>query len=198
MKTPNKDMMNRVRQYIIEYQKENGKSPSYRKIMYAMNMSSLNLVQIYVLALEREGSITRTPLGNIEMPKQLVTGATTIAPLLGDIACGEPRFEVEYIEDSFELPRALFGNGKLFMLHASGDSMIDVGINDGDLIVIRQQENAEDGDIVVALTNNSNTLKRFYNRNGKVVLHPENKAMEDIVVDNCQIQGVLVGCIKKY
>ena len=198
MRTLNKDILNRMKQYITEYQSENGKSPSYRNIMNTLCMGSPSRVHRYVLALEREGSISRTPFGNIETPTQLDTGETTLVPLLGDIACGEPRFEVEHIEDSFELPRSLFGNGKLFMLHASGDSMIDIGINDGDLIVVRQQEDAEDGDIVVALTNNNNTLKRFYHRNGKVVLHPENKTMDDIIVDNCQIQGVLVGCKKKY
>lgn len=184
--------------YIKEYQMGNGKSPSYRNIMHSMGMSSLNLVQRYVLALEREGKIQRTQLGNIELPSQLDKGETTIAPLVGSIACGDPNYEVEYIEDSFELPRSLFGNGKLILLHASGTSMIDIGIDDGDLIVVRQQDHAEDGEIIVALTNNCNTLKRLYHKNGKIVLHPENKEMKDIIVDNCKIQGVLVGCIKTY
>ena len=96
------------------------------------------------------------------------------------------------------MPRSLFGSGKLFMLHASGNSMIEAGINDGDLIVLRKQDHADDGDIVVALTNGNNTLKRLYHRNGKIVLHPENKTMKDIIVSNCEIQGVLVGCIKTY
>lgn len=78
----------------------------------------------------------------IELTSQLDKGETTIAPLLGAIACGEPSFETENIEDSFELLRSLFGNGKLFMLHASGNSMIEAGINDGDLIVIRKQAHA--------------------------------------------------------
>lgn len=198
MRTLNQETLRRMEHYIKEYQKDNGKSPSYRNIMHAMGMSSLNLVQRYVFALEKEGSIQRTNLGNIELPSQLDRGETTLAPLLGNIACGEPSFEIEHIEDSFELPRSLFGNGKLFMLHANGNSMVDVGIDDGDLIVIRQQDNAEDGEIVVVLTNESNTLKRLYHRNGKIVLHPENKDMKDIIVDSCKIQGVLVGCIKKY
>ena len=76
--------------------------------------------------------------------------------------------------------------------------MIDIGINKDDLLVIRKQEYAEDGEIVVALTNGDNTLKRLFHRNGKIVLHPENKTMSDIIVKNCEIQGVLVGCIKTY
>lgn len=198
MRTLNQDTLLRMERYIKEYQTENGRSPSYRNIMHFMRMSSLNLVQRYVLALEQEGIIQRTRLGNIELPLQLEKGETTIVPLLGTIACGEPNFEIENIEDSFELPRSLFGNGKLFVLHANGDSMIEVGIDDGDLVVIRKQDHANDGEIVVALTNGNNTLKRLYHRNGKIVLHPENKTMKDIVVNSCDIQGILVGCIKTY
>ena len=198
MRTLNKNTLCRMEQYIHEFQTENGRSPSYRNIMHAMGMSSLNLVQRYVLALENDGRIKRTRLGNIEFPGKLDTGEMAIAPLVGQIACGEPCFEVENIEESFALPRSVFGSGDLFMLRAFGDSMIDAGINKGDLLVIRKQQEANDGDIVVALTSGNNTLKRLYHRNGKIVLHPENKTMKDIVVSNCEIQGVLVGCIKTY
>ena len=198
MRTLNAKTLCEMEKYIKEYQAENGRSPSYRNILHYMKMSSLNLVQRYVFALEDEGRIRRTRLGNIELPSKFDKGETTIAPLIGAIACGEPSFEEEHIEDSFELPRSLFGSGKLFMLHASGNSMVEAGINDGDLIVLRKQDQANDGDIVVALTSGNNTLKRLYHRNGKIVLHPENKTMKDIIVSNCQIQGVLVGCIKTY
>lgn len=198
MRKLNQETLISMEHYIKEYQLENGRSPSYRNIMHSMGMSSLNLVQRYVLALEREGKIQRTQLGNIELPSQLDKGETTIAPLLGSIACGDPNYEVEYIEDSFELPRSLFGSGKLVALHAKGTSMIDIGIDDGDIIVIRRQDHAEDGEIIVALTNGCNTLKRLYRRNGKVILHPENKEMKDIIVDSCEIQGVLVGSIKTF
>lgn len=96
------------------------------------------------------------------------------------------------------VPKAIFGNGNLFMLRAKGDSMIDAGIKDDDLIVIRKQNTAENGDIIVAMMNGETTLKRFYKRNGKVVLHPENKEMKDIIVKDCEIQGVLVSCIHIY
>lgn len=198
MRTLNQNTLRRMEQYIKEFQTENGKSPSYRQIMHYIGMSSLNLVQRYVLALEREGRIQRTRLGNIELPSKLNKGETAIVPLVGAIACGEPSFAIEHIEESFELPRSLFGDGKLFMLHADGNSMIDAGINDGDLIVLRKQNYADDGEIVVALTNGNNTLKRLYHRNGKIVLHPENNTMQDIIVSDCEIQGVLVGCIKTY
>lgn len=198
MRTLNTKTLDEIEKYIKNYQKENGRSPSYRNIMHYMGMSTLSLVRKYVLGLERDGRIQRTRLGSIELPEKFSTGELTIAPLVGQIACGEPCFEVENIEESFALPRSVFGSGELFMLRAFGDSMIEVGINKDDLLVIRKQQEAEDGDIVVALTNGENTLKRLYHRNGKIVLHPENKTMKDIVVKDCEIQGVLVSCIKMY
>lgn len=187
-----------VLEYNIAYQKEHGVSPSFRKIMNALNLGSLATVQRYVKKLETDGLLKRTDLGNIELLPQLAKGQSVIAPLVGEIACGEPCLEVENIEESYALPRAIFGSGDLFMLRAFGDSMIDVGINKGDLLVIRKQNEAENGDIVVALVNGENTLKRFYREKDKIILHPENKALENIVVKNCEIQGVLVSCIKMY
>lgn len=198
MRTLNSITLNAMEKYIITYQKEQGKSPSYREIMHALSMSSLNLVQRYVLALEKAGKIERTRLGSISVMPKLKPSGFTLAPLVGSIACGQPVDAVENIEGTFALPKAIFGNGNLFMLRAKGDSMIDAGIKDDDLIVIRQQNTAENGEIVVAMINGETTLKRLYKRNGKVVLHPENKAMKDIVVKHCDIQGVLISCIKMY
>ncbi len=179
MRTLNQDTLCRIENYIKEYQTENGRSPSYRNIMHFMNMSSLNLVQRYVLALEREDRIQRTRLGSIDIPYQLKPSGTTLAPLVGQIVCGEPSFEVENIEESFALPQSIFGSGELFMLRTYGESMIDIGINEGDLVVMRKQNYAEDGDIVAALTDGNNTLKRLFHKHGKIVLHPENKTMKD-------------------
>lgn len=196
MRTLNQKTLCQMAEYIKEYQAENGRSPSYRNIMHYMKMSSLNLVQRYVLALERDGTIERTRLGSIEVPSKLKPSKTTIVPLVGKIACGDPCSEVENIEESFALPSSVFGNGELYMLRAFGNSMIEAGIHKNDLLVIRKQSYANDGDIVVALTNGNNTLKRLYHENGKIVLRPANKKMKDIVVSDCQVQGVLVGCIK--
>ena len=200
MRTLNQERLTSIEQYIMEYQKENGQSPSYRQIMNAMNMSSLNLVQRYVKALESEGRISRTKLGNIDVLPQLKPGGSTMAYLVGDIACGSPTEAIENIEECYALPKALFGDGELFILRTYGDSMIDVGIKENDFIVVRQQNTANDGDIVAALVNGESTLKRIYHKGSKVVLHPENKTMKDIVVnaEDCIIQGVLVSCIKMY
>ena len=198
MRTLNKNTMERMEEYIKSYSMEKGVSPSYRNIMHSLGMSSLNLVQRYVLALEAQGRIKRTNLGNIDTPQKFDKGESSVVPLVGQIACGQPNFAEENIEGNFSLPKGIFGNGKLFMLRAFGDSMIDVGISAGDLLVLRQQDYADEGEIVVALVGENATLKRFYKRGHKIVLHPENKTMQDIIVDDCQIQGVLVSCIKIY
>lgn len=198
MRVLNEETKNAVLEYNVRYQREHGISPSFRNIMHALNLGSLATVQRYIKQLEVAGKLTRTDIGNIAPMPQLHSGETTLVPLVGEIACGEPCLEVENIEESFALPRSVFGNGELFMLRAFGDSMIDAGINKGDLLVIRKQNEALDGEIVVALVNGENTLKRLYHKKDKIVLHPENKTMQDIVVKNCEIQGVLVSCIKMY
>lgn len=198
MRVMDKATLKRVEDYNLEYQRENGVSPSFRQIMHALNLGSLATVQRYVLALERDGKIKRTNLGNIEALPRLKKSGVTLAPLVGEIACGQPSFAVEEIEESFALPRSIFGSGKLYMLRAFGNSMIEAGIEKGDLLIIRQQNTADDGEIVVAMIDGDATLKRIFYKGRKIILHPENKEMQDIVLDNCEIQGVLVSSIKMY
>ena len=119
-------------------------------------------------------------------------------PVLGTIACGIPKFAEENIEEYVRLPVALFGKGNFFILRAYGDSMIEAGIDNGDLVLIRQQNYADEGQIVVALMEDEATLKRFYPepKKHRIRLHPENSRMDDIYVDNCEIQGVAVKVLK--
>ena len=198
MRVMDENTMENVAKFNIDYQREHGRVPSFRNIMHALNLGSLATVQRYVKALEKEGRIRRTKIGNIEPLPQLDRSAVTIAPLVGEIACGKPGFAEENIEASYALPKSLFGSGELFLLHTFGDSMKDAGISKGDLIVVRRQSYADDGQIVVALIDGDATLKRIFHRSGKIVLHPENKVMQDIVVESCEIQGVLVSCVKMY
>lgn len=198
MRTLNQDMFEKVERYITTYQMEKGKSPSYRQIMYETGMTTLSSVFRYVNALENAGRITRTNLGNIETPSNLKHGGTTMIPLVGSVACGAPNIGVEEIEETYAFPTELFGDGEMFMLRTFGDSMIDVGIRKDDLVVIKKQNYADEGDIVVALVDGETTLKRFYREGNKVILHPENKTMKDIIVKECDIQGILVSCIKMY
>lgn len=198
MRVMNPEILERVAQYNTDYQKKHGRSPSFREIMHALNLGSLATVQRYVRALEKADRLELTDAGNISTIPKLTGGARTIIPLIGEIACGEPMFAVENIEDSYAFPKALFGEGELFMLRAKGNSMIDAGISKGDLVVLRRQSTADDGEVVVALIDGEATLKRLFHKEGKIVLHPENKRMKDIVLDHCDIQGVLVSCIKMY
>lgn len=122
----------------------------------------------------------------------------TLSPIVGSIACGEPQYEEENFEAYVALPDALFGTGEHFILKAKGESMIEAGIDPGDLVVVRKQNTADAGDIIVALVDNETTLKRFYidEEHQCIRLHPENRSMEDILVKNCYIQGVAQHVIK--
>ena len=121
------------------------------------------------------------------------------APLVGQVACGEPIEAYENIEGSFVLPAELYGRGELMLLKADGESMKNVGIDDGDYIVIRKQDTAEYGDMVLAIIGTGGTVKTFYpQEDGTIILHPENEHYKDIIVEECLIQGVVVGCMKRY
>lgn len=122
----------------------------------------------------------------------------SLSPIIGSIACGAPQYEEENFETYVALSDALFGPGEHFILRAKGESMIEAGIDPGDLVVVRKQNTADEGDIVVALVDNETTLKRFYIDKEKkcVRLHPENRTMNDILVKSCYIQGVAQHVIK--
>lgn len=113
-----------------------------------------------------------------------------------DILCGLPNIAEENIEEYASLPESMFGRGEFYILRARGESMIEAGIETGDLLVIRKQEHAENGQITVVLIDDEAALKRFYMDDNRVRLHPENSEMEDIYVDNCIIQGIAVKVIK--
>ena len=119
--------------------------------------------------------------------------------IIGSISCGLPADVEEYVEDYVPLPVSIFGRGELYILRASGDSMIDAGISDGDLVVVRKTTEADDGDIVVALTEETGTtLKRLLHdkNSGRVILHPENSSMQDMLFDSIAVQGIAVKVIK--
>lgn len=138
MRTLNKDMLDAIERYITEYQKENGRSPNYRQIMREVGMTTPSVVFRYVNALEKQGRIVKNEAGNIETPQNLRYGRATMIPLVGSVACGAPSFAVEDIEETYAFPKSLFGGGEMYMLRASGDSMMDIGIHRDDLVVIRK------------------------------------------------------------
>ena len=200
MKRYNEELLNALREYIIDYQMENGSSPTYRKIMqnFPSGFTSTAKLSGYINVLCERRLIERDSKGSIKVDKRFRT-ETVNAPLVGQVACGEPIEAYENIEGSFVLPAELYGRGELMLLKADGESMKNVGIDDGDYIVIRKQDTAEYGDMVLAIIGTGGTVKTFYpQENGTIILHPENEHYKDIIVEECLIQGVVVGCMKRY
>ena len=198
MKILNERKLAELLEFINKYQTQNGKSPSYRTIMKAMRFTNLASVFRYVGRLEADGKIQKNDFGGIKISRKLNPDRTIIAPLLGTVTCGQPILAVENIEGTYSLPADIFGTGETFLLHAKGQSMIDAGIKDEDILVVRKCQKADDGDIVVALIDEEATVKRFFKKRNRIVLHPENKEYKDIIVDNVQILGKVISCIHNF
>lgn len=198
MKTTNEELVDKVLSFVKETQKIEGKSPSFRQICRKMGFASIATAQYYVKILKQRGLITQNDEGKIEIPFNLHRGQTQTAPIVGSVACGEPIFAEENIEETVQLPTSIFGNQKCMLLRAKGDSMIGVGINDGDLIVAEICNHADEGQIVVALIDDSATVKTLKRKNGKVILHPENPKLADIEPENLIIQGVVKHIIHSF
>lgn len=197
MKSLNQNTLNATLDYIKRYQIGNGKSPSYREIMKEMHFNNLATVFRYVNRLYSNGLLEKDRLGGIEIPTNLRTDETIIAPLVGNVACGSPILAEQNIERTYQLPVDLFGRADLKILNAKGDSMIEVGIFDGDWIFYHPCNSANDGDIVVALIDDEATVKRYFKKKNKIILHPENQQYEDIIVDDCKIQGIVKRTVHK-
>lgn len=189
--------MNHIIEFAEQYYLENSSSPSVRVIADEFEIG-VSTAYRYLLEMDERGLISYDGkrISNARIEKLSSNSGVIRAAVVGSIACGIPNLAEENIEEYVSLPRSMFGNGEFFILRANGESMIDAGIETGDLVVIRKQSCAEDGQIVVALVEDETTLKRLYRENGKVRLHPENRDMEDIIVDDCIIQGVAVKVIK--
>jgi len=197
MKQYNEAQILKLQEYINSEQLKKGKSPSYREIMKNVGFSSLSVAYRYVDLLAQRGVISKEAFGGIALSQNLTRGQVTIAPVVGTVTCGKPILAQENIEGIEQLPAGIFGSGDLFLLHAQGDSMEEVGIMDGDLLVVKQTNCAENGQIVVALIDDSATVKTFYKHNDHIVLHPENSRYEDIIVKDVTILGVVGHCIHK-
>lgn len=198
MRTKDEDLARKIKNCIEEYYCQYGTSPTVRYIASHVGCGKSNISR-YIDYLRDQGLLTIGDNG-YETDITRATETNMIAvPKLGYVPCGPLSEEYECIDGYVRLPASFVGNAKsCFLLSASGNSMIDAGINDGDLVLVKQQENANYNDIVVALVDNEVTLKRYRPNSDKscIVLHPENKRMKDIVVDNCKIQGVAIKVIK--
>lgn len=197
MRSKNTELMDKILKYAEKYYLENGHSPSTSALASGLEIGRTTAYR-YLVEMDEKGMIEYDG-HNIHTPvTRKYNKETSQTAIVGSIPCGLPEYEEENIEEYISLPTAIFGSGEFYILRASGDSMIDAGIEDEDLVVIRKQNTANEGDIVVALVENQNTLKRFYKdtKNKKIILRPENKKHQDIIVDECFIQGVACNVIK--
>ena len=197
MRSRSLETKERIKSYVEMFYLDNNRSPSSREVAEALNMVK-STVNRYLQAMHEDGMIEYDH-GDVrtETIEKVNTDIINMG-VIGRVSCGPPELAEEYVEEYIPLPAALFGKGEFYILRASGDSMIDAGINNGDMVIVRKQEAADDGQIVVALVENETTLKRFYkdDENHQVILHPENKSMKDIIVPDCRIQGVAVHVLK--
>lgn len=195
MRSKDKTLMAAIEKFVSDYTDSNGISPTMQEVADGVG-SSKATVQRYIAQLCDDGILDYS--GYRTMTSTKTKAAAIRVPVLATIACGIPKFAEENIEEYVRLPVALFGKGNFFILRAYGDSMIEAGIDNGDLVLIRQQNYADEGQIVVALMEDEATLKRFYPepKKHRIRLHPENSRMDDIYVDNCEIQGVAVKVLK--
>jgi repressor LexA len=181
-----------------------GYPPSVREIGEAVGLASSSTVHGHLARLEKKGLIRRDPtkpraieiLSEDDSLSQFAL-STVRVPVIGKVTAGEPITAVENIDEYFPLPEHLVGDDEVFMLTISGDSMINAGIFDGDLVIVRQQPHAVNGDIVVAMTDEGDaTVKRFFKEKNYFRLQPENDALEPIILNSVSILGKVIGVFR--
>ena len=190
----NIDKSEQVFEYIKSYITQYGYAPTVRDICKSCDLKSTATAFTYINELVKRGVLNKVNCKNRAV--SLKQGSIKAVPLVGTVAAGQPIFATENYEDFYSIPGNFFAGEDLFMLTVSGDSMINIGMFDGDKIVVKKQENADNGDIVVALVEESATVKRFFKRDGKIILHPENDTMQDFVFENVTIIGKVVGLLR--
>jgi len=184
--------------FIRNYRREHGISPTQREIRETFSLSSFGTVQKHLKRLEEKGALSREWNRSRGIaPKE--SDASRGVPLLGLVAAGRP-IEPFPHEEAIEVPAALLGKGEHFVLRVRGESMIEDGILDGDFVVVARREKAESGQTVVALVRGEATLKRYYAEGARIRLQPANAAMRPLMVDarDVTIQGVVTGLIRDY
>ena len=190
----------RVLEFIREDIRLKGYPPSVRDICRGMGFKSTSSVHAHLSALQKKGVIRKDPTKPraIEIIEDTKRRQETVnIPIVGQVAAGTPILAVENIVNTFSISTEyLKSNHPLFMLKVKGESMIDIGINNGDYLIVENVPTAENGDIVVALIEDSATVKRFFKKDGYIVLRPENSLMEDIIVNDCTILGKVIGLFR--
>lgn len=194
----NKQTMQKILIFVKNYEFEFRKTPSLQNIASGVGIAK-STVHNYLTEMHEKGLLSYQTK-QIRLPGENKNHLRSVrVPIVGNIVCGTPELAEENFEEYVPLPTAIFGNDGLFILRAHGDSMVEAGISSGDLVVVKKQSVAEAGDIVVALVDNETTLKTYYPdpENHCVRLHPENRAMKDIIVPECYIQGIARHIIKR-
>ncbi|MBE7029225.1 MAG: transcriptional repressor LexA [Ruminococcaceae bacterium] len=194
-----------VFEYIKNYIDNNGYPPSVRDICTGVNLSSPSSVHAHINSLVEMGYLKKDTLKKRALTiseeykdEESYSGSENgvdylEVPVIGQVAAGQPILAVENIERTFPLPMDFAKNKDVFMLRVKGDSMINAGIFDGDYVIVRREDTASNGDVIVALVDDSATVKTFYKENGYFRLQPENDSMSPIIVDELRVLGKVVG-----
>ena len=182
---------------------ERGFPPAVREICQAVGLKSTSSVHSHLESLEKNGYIRRDPtkpraIEILDDSFNLLRRELVNVPVVGTVAAGQPILAEQNIDSYFPIPAEYMPNEQTFILRVKGDSMINAGIMNGDQVLVRQQPSAENGDIVVALVDDSATVKTFYKENGHIRLQPENDTMDPIIVDDCQILGKVFGVFRFF
>lgn len=196
--------LNSVLEFITEYISTHNYPPTVREICVSANVSSSATAQYYLDKLEQMGKIKRGVAQNrsIELvdKEPLNKIATTSIPLVGTVSCGTPIYATENIQDMLAFSKNMIqgDEDEMFALKVKGDSMKNIGILDGDTAIIKKQPMAKNGEIVVALIDDSATIKRFHKESDHIRLQPENDTYEPIILKDCQILGIVKGVFRVY
>lgn len=193
---------------IEDFIAEKGYGPTVREVCQRLGLSSPSTVHVHLKALEDKGLINRDPLKSRSItlahmdenasPAAIAEfGNIVHLPLVGDVAAGTPILAEENITETISLPTEIVGDSASFLLSVHGESMIEAGINDGDYIVVKEQQTANNGDIVVALIDDGATVKRFFKESDHIRLQPENSSIEPIIVRDCSIVGKVVALFRR-
>ena len=196
MQRPRGDNQQRILDFIKSEIQQKGYPPSVREIANAVGLKSTSTVHGHLQRLEKRGLLHRDAMKPRAMEvvgdPNFVRSGTTAVPVIGRVTAGLPILAEENLEDYVALPDVMLGDGEHFILLVRGDSMIEAGILDGDYIIVRRQQEANNGDIVVAMIDDSATVKRFYKEDGRFRLQPENSTMEPIYTNEVVILGKVV------
>lgn len=188
--------------FVQRYADAHGYPPSVREIGQALGLTSSSTVHSHLSALEKKGYLRRDPskpraLEVLRDEHEIPAKKVVPIPIVGRVTAGQPILAQQNIEDYFPLPAEFVRSDEAFILYVRGDSMIDAGIYDGDMLVVRRQPTAKDRDIVVARIEDEATVKRFFREDGRIRLQPENPRMDPIYVRDVAIEGVAVAVIRR-